>query len=226
MLTSRRIILSFAFVSPQRGSANRGSTFASDDDNNIEASTYVFTKYTETRHDAAHLHPFRSQLPPCLRMPNPYHPSLSTTDSDQDHASALALVSVRSSSTPSSSALQTSTTLDLQSEGAKDPDLRRPHELQTLHDNIKLAYGSHPLSGPTPAIRELQEARSSVNRALERLGLSAVRGETNGTRVHQDAPQRGQQIQQVQQNTHMSSAMNEDDRQDADYDDDEMDAWA
>jgi hypothetical protein len=144
----------------------------------------------------------------------------------QDHPSALALVSARSSSSIPPASLQTSTTLDLQSEGASDPDLRRPHELQTLHDNIKLAYGSKPHSGPTPAIRELQEARSSVNRALESLGLG-VEGERNASAVSaQQLQAQSQHNQQAQHIPHTNMPMDEDDRQDAEYDDDEMAAWS
>jgi len=58
-----------------------------------------------------------------------------------------------------------------QGQNSNDPDLRRPYELQTLHSNIKVAFGSSINAAPTPAIRELEEARNSVTRAILRLGI-------------------------------------------------------
>lgn len=93
------------------------------------------------------------------------------TNSLQDHAAALALVSARPAEQAQSNGASSTTVIIPHGQDSNDPDLRRPYELQTLHDNIKLAFGSRINAAPTPAIRELEEARNSVTRAILRLGI-------------------------------------------------------
>ena len=109
----------------------------------------------------------------------------------QDHAAALALVSARPAeklqSNDSSSSAVTS-----QGQDSNDPDLRRPYELQTLHTNIKLAFGSSISAAPTPAIRELEEARNSVTRAILRLGIDVQKHSPKTAEVEDYAADQGE----------------------------------
>jgi len=109
----------------------------------------------------------------------------------------VSLRPVSSTSTKSSSAASPDSSLS-----DNDADLRRPHELRALHQNIKLAYGS---SAPTSTILELHHARSEVDRAVSSLGLANANHHTN------DSTQQTAQIQLEQGH-------------DLDYDGD--DAWA
>jgi len=121
----------------------------------------------------------------------------------QDHAAALALVSSRpvsSTSIKSSSADSPDSAL-----AENDADLRRPHELGTLHQNIRLAYGTSSNPAPTSNILELQQARSQVNTAVLSLGL-------RNARDYNDS------------NTQQYSKTQPEQEQDLDYDED--DAWA
>ena len=98
---------------------------------------------------------------------------LDTNKTIQDHAAALALVSARPAEKAQSNGSSSTTAVAPQGQDkdSNDPDLRRPHELQTLHNNIKLAFGTSINAAPTPAIREIEEARNSVTRAILRLGI-------------------------------------------------------
>jgi len=96
---------------------------------------------------------------------------LDTNSYIQDHAAALALVSARPVEKPQSNGSSSTTAVTPPGQDSNDPDLRRPYELQTLHNDIKLAFGSSISAAPTPAIRELEEARNGVTRAILRLGI-------------------------------------------------------